>query len=156
MDYSSVDIGKLASEIIRELQYEIPERRLHLEIGTLLPVWGDRDMLREVLQNLLSNAIKFSPGDGEVLIEISCVTEKEENIYSVKDHGIGFDMRYTGKLFRVFERVHPTGQYMGSGIGLAIVKRIITRHGGRVWAEGNVNEGATIYFTLPTKDKNHE
>jgi light-regulated signal transduction histidine kinase (bacteriophytochrome) len=103
------------------------------------------------LQNLLSNAIKFSSADKEVVIEIGGVAEKSENIYSVTDHGVGFDMRYVGKLFKVFERVHPTGQYEGSGIGLALVKRIVTRHGGRVWAEGKINEGATVYFSLPAK-----
>ena len=91
-----------------------------------------------------------------MLIEIGGASEDEENVYSVTDHGVGFDMRYVDKLFRVFERVHPTGQYEGSGIGLALVKRIITRHGGRVWAKGKVNEGATIYFALPTKENNHE
>jgi PAS domain S-box-containing protein len=155
MEFSSVDIGKLAAEIVTGLQAAAPARRLRLEIGTLPPVWGDRDMLREVLQNLLSNAVKFSPGDGEVLIGIGGVTEEEENVYSVTDHGIGFDMRYADKLFKVFERVHPTGQYEGSGIGLALIKRIITRHKGRVWAEGKVNEGATLYFALPIKEKSY-
>lgn len=155
MEYGAVDIAKLAAEIIAELQVAAPARRLRLEIGTLPPAWGDGDMLREVLQKLLSNAVKFSPADGEVSIEIGGETQQEENIYSVRDHGIGFDMSYVNKLFRVFERVHPTGQYKGSGIGLAIVKRIIIRHGGRVWAEGKLNEGATIYFALPTKENNH-
>jgi signal transduction histidine kinase len=151
MEFSSIDIAKLASEIIVGLQAAAPARRLKLEIGTLPPAWGDRDMIREVLQNLLSNAIKFSP-DSEALIEISGTAEKDEHVYSVTDHGIGFDMRYANKLFRVFERVHSTGQYEGSGIGLALVERIVTRHGGRVWAEGKVNEGATIYFALPEKE----
>ncbi len=154
MEFSSVDIAKLASEIVTELQAAVPARRLRLEIGTLPSAWGDSNMLREALQNLLANAVKFSP-DEEVLIEIGSAAEKNENVYSITDHGIGFDMRYAGKLFRVFERVHPTGQYEGSGIGLAIVKRIVTRHGGRVWAEGKVDEGATIYFALPTKGIGH-
>jgi signal transduction histidine kinase len=154
MEFGSVDIARLASEIVTELQAAAPARRLRLEIGTLPPAWGDRNMIREALHNLMSNAVKFSP-DVEALIEVASTTEKGENVYSVKDHGIGFDMRYTGKLFRVFERVHSTGQYEGSGIGLALVKRIVTRHGGRVWAEGKVNEGATIYFTLPTKEMVH-
>ena len=151
MKFSSVDISKLASEIVTELQTAAPARRLRLEIGTLPPAWGDRDMIREVLQNLLANTVKFSPVDAEVLIEICSESKNEENIYSVTDHGIGFDMRYKDKLFKVFERVHQTGQYEGSGIGLALVKRIITRHGGRAWAEGKVNEGATIYFSIPAR-----
>lgn len=155
MEPCFVDIAVLASEVFVELQAAAPARRLHLEIGTLPPARGDRDMIREVLQNLLSNAVKFSPVDGEALIGISGEAGETENVYSVSDHGIGFDMRYADKLFRVFERVHPTGQYTGSGIGLAIVKRIVERHGGRVWAEGKVNAGATIYFALPTKEADH-
>ena len=150
MELGPIDIARLASEIFSELQQASPARGLRLEVGTLSPAWGDRNMIREVLQNLLSNAVKFSPLKGEVLVELGCTTGETENIYSVRDHGIGFDMLYADKLFRVFERVHPTGQYEGSGIGLALVKRIITRHGGRVWAEGKVNEGATLYFALPT------
>jgi signal transduction histidine kinase len=151
MQFSSIDIAELASEIFAELQAQTPERLLRLEIGTLPPALGDRNMIREVLQNLLSNSIKFSLVDVQARIEICGVAKEGENVYSVTDHGIGFDMHYADKLFRVFERVHATGQYEGSGIGLALVKRIISRHGGRVWAEGKLNEGATIYFALPTK-----
>lgn len=151
----SIDIAMLVSEIFAQVQAATPGHRLHLEIGALPPAWGDRDMIREVLQNLLSNAAKFSPSGGEVLIEISGAAGEHENVYSVTDHGIGFDMRYADKLFRVFERVHPTGQYTGSGIGLAIVRRIVERHGGRVWAEGKVNAGAKFYFALPTKEAGH-
>ena len=153
MDYSIIDFAKLASETATELQAAAPARCLRIEIGSLPPTWGDRDMIREVLQNLLSNAVKFSPVNAEALIEVNGTSEKSENIYSVRDHGIGFDMRYVNKLFRVFERVHPTGLFEGSGIGLALVKRILTRHGGRVWAEGKVNEGTTIYFALPNPAK---
>ena len=156
MKFSPVDIGKLAKEIVAELQTATPARSLRLEIGALPPAWCDRDMIREVLKHLLLNAVKFSPDNGEVLIEVGSAAKEEENVYFVTDHGVGFDMRYKDKLFKVFERVHPTGQYEGSGIGLALVKRIITRHGGRVWAEGKVNEGATIYFSLPIKGKSHE
>ncbi len=156
MEFSSVDVAKLAAEVFTELQVAAPARHLRLEIGTLPPAWGDSNMIREALRNLMANAAKFSPTDGETLIEVGGATEKNENVYSVRDHGIGFDMRYADKLFRVFERVHPTGKYEGSGIGLALVKRIVTRHGGRVWAEGKVSEGATIYFALPTKKTEHE
>jgi len=156
MEYGAVDIAGLASEICAEMQAAAPARRLRLVVGTLPPAWGDRAMMREVLQHLLSNALKFSAMGSEALVEISASAGEDESVYSVRDHGIGFDMRYADKLFRVFERVHPTGQYEGSGIGLAIVKRIVERHGGRVWAEGKVNEGATIYFALPGKGKNHE
>ena len=155
MEPELIDVARLASEIFTEMQAAAPARRLHLEIGVLPPAWGDRIMIREVLRNLLANAVKFSAKDAEALIEINASAGEHENIYRVVDHGVGFDMRYADKLFRVFERVHPTGQYEGSGIGLAIVKRVITRHGGRVWAEGKVGEGATIYFALPSKEKEH-
>lgn len=149
MEFSAVEIDQLASETYLKLQAKLPERRLSLKLGTLPPAWGDREMLREALQNLMSNAIKFAKPDEAVSIEINGSAAAGENIYSVMDRGIGFDMRYVGKLFRVFERVHATGQYEGSGIGLALVKRIVSRHGGRVWAEGKVDEGTTIYFALP-------
>jgi signal transduction histidine kinase len=152
----SFDIGQMVADICAKMEIGFSPRRLLFKISELPPARGDSAMVREALQNLLSNAVKFSKADGDVLIEISGSAGQNENIYSVKDHGIGFDMRYADKLFKVFERVHATGQYEGSGIGLALVKRIITRHGGRVWAEGKVNEGATIYFALPTKENNHE
>jgi signal transduction histidine kinase len=151
MEFSAVDIAQLASEIFTDLQAAAPARRLRLKIGTLPLAWGDRNMIHQVVLNLLLNAVKFSPSDSEALIEIGGAAEEKENHYYVKDYGVGFDMRYADKLFRVFERVHPTGQYEGSGIGLAIVKRIVERHGGRVWADSKVNQGATFYFSLPIK-----
>jgi signal transduction histidine kinase len=153
MNFGPVDMAKLASGIFSELQPKFPASRMRLAIGPLPPAWGDGGMMREVLDNLLSNAIKFSPAGKDVVIEIGGVAVKDENVYSVTDCGIGFDMRFANKLFRVFERVHPTGQYEGSGIGLAIVKRIVIRHGGRVWAESKVNEGTTVYFALPVSNK---
>ncbi len=150
-----LDMVQLTAESFTSLQVANPARKLRLQSGPLPPAWGDREMIVEVLRNILSNAVKFSPADGEVLIEVGGTAENDENVYSVRDHGIGFDMRFVDKLFRVFERVHPTGQYEGSGIGLAIVKRIVTRHGGRVWAQGKVNQGATIYFALPNRQKEH-
>ncbi|TAL49457.1 MAG: HAMP domain-containing protein [Methylovulum sp.] len=152
MEFGPVDIANITTEVFTQLQNAAPARRMHLKIGALPSAWGDRDMIHQLMLNLLSNAVKFSPIDGDALIEVGGATEEAGNCYSVKDHGIGFDMCYAGKLFRVFERVHPTGQYEGSGIGLAIVKRIVERHGGRVWAESKVNEGTTIYFILPIKE----
>ena len=149
MQYRSVDIARLASEIFAELQIAEPGRRLRLEIGALPPAWGDRGLIRQVLQNLLSNAVKFSPADAEAVVELAGTAAETENVYSIADHGVGFDMRYGDKLFKVFERVHSIDQYEGTGIGLAIVKRIVERHGGRVWAQGRVGEGATFYFSLP-------
>jgi signal transduction histidine kinase len=150
MQFASVEIDRIAAEVFTQLQAKYPERRLRFEIGALPPAFGDHEMLREAIQNLMENAVKFSMPDGEVYIEVKGLADAGGNTYSVTDHGIGFDMRYVDKLFRVFERVHATGQYEGSGIGLALVKRIVTRHGGRVWAEGRVDEGVTIHFFLPT------
>lgn len=149
MAFRSTDIAALARDAFAQLQAAEPARRLRLNIGNLPLAWGDREMLRQALMSLLSNAVKFSPADAEATVELSGAVEAKETVYAVKDHGVGFDMRYADKLFRVFERVHATGAYGGTGIGLALVKRIIERHGGRVWAQGEVGAGATFYFALP-------
>lgn len=151
LEYTLINIGKLAFEQFAEIQAALPERRLRLEIGELPIAWGDRDLIRQALHCLLTNAVKFSPEDAEALIEVGSRADEKEDVYSIRDHGVGFDMRYAHKLFRVFERIHPTGQYEGTAMGLAIVKRIISRHGGRVWAEGREGEGATFHFSLPHK-----
>ena len=108
-------------------------------------------MMHQVLINLLSNAIKFSHDKSPAIVKVGCSIQGEEAIYFVSDNGAGFDMRFAGKLFGVFQRLHNVDEFEGTGIGLAIVKRIINRHGGRVWAEGKLNEGATFYFALPVK-----
>ncbi len=110
-------------------------------------------MIRQVFANLLSNALKFSRAKPAAVVKVGAALGKDEVIYFVQDNGAGFDMRYADKLFGVFQRLHAVEEFKGTGIGLAIVKRIITRHGGRVWAEGKVNEGATIYFALPMQDR---
>ena len=130
-----------------------PGRALRLNIETLPPARGDQSMIRQVLLNLLSNAIKFTRPKGAGVIEISCAVEENQNVYCVKDNGVGFDMRYAGELFGVFQRRHTVDEFEGTGVGLAIVQRIIQRHGGQVWAEGEVNEGATFYFALPRGEK---
>ena len=106
----------------------------------------------EVFANLLSNAAKFAKSIDGTTIEVNGRVEGNENIYSIQDNGVGFDMKYADKLFRPFQRLHSAEEFEGTGIGLALVHRIISRNGGRVWAESKVNEGATFYFTLPRKE----
>ncbi len=147
--FTQVDMSGLAHEVAQELQETAPNPALEIRIGELPQVNGDRTMLRQVFVNLLANAIKFSRARELPVVEVKAERSGEEIIYSVRDNGAGFDMRYQEKLFGVFQRLHTMEEFEGTGIGLAIVKRIVTRHGGRVWAEGKVGEGAVVYFALP-------
>ncbi len=153
MEPSDIDIGELAKGVFEELKSIIPEQTLRLDIKKLPPARGDQSMIRQVFVNLLSNAIKFTRPKGAGVIEIGCRVKENQNIYYVKDNGVGFDMRYANELFGVFQRHHTVDEFEGTGIGLAIVQRIIHRHGGKVWAEGEINKGATFYFTLPRGEK---
>jgi PAS domain S-box-containing protein len=148
---SGIDMGELAKAVSEELKFAVPERKLKFTINTLIPTQGDQAMIRQVFVNLLSNAIKFTKPKEGAVIEVDGRSEGNENVYTVKDNGVGFDMQYVGKLFGVFQRLHSAEEFEGTGVGLAIVQRIIHRHGGRVWAEGKVGEGATLYFSLPAK-----
>jgi light-regulated signal transduction histidine kinase (bacteriophytochrome) len=125
------------------------KRAIRLVIKPLPSAQGHRLMLLQVFANLLSNAVKFTQGHEQAVIEVGGRVEKGESVYYVKDNGIGFDMRYVGRLFAPFHRLHTEEEFEGLGIGLATVQRIIHRHGGRVWAEGKVGEGAALYFALP-------
>ncbi|MGE5466549.1 MAG: sensor histidine kinase [Ignavibacteria bacterium] len=149
MEAMQVDMEELVREVVAELQAASPQRRLRFEIGALPAVRGDRDMLRQVLVNLLANAVKFTRVREEAVIEVGGSSTAEGCVFQVKDNGVGFDMAYVNKLFGVFERLHGQKEYEGTGIGLAIVKRIVARHGGRVWAEGKEGEGAVFHFFLP-------
>ncbi len=149
MSMSEIDMGALVGEVFEQLQLGEAERTARLNIDTLPPAPGDRAMIREVLVNFLSNAMKFTRPGKLPVIEVTGRVDENENVYSVKDKGVGFDMKYADKLFQVFQRLHSAEEYEGTGIGLALVQRIIRRHGGRVWAEGKVNKGATFYFSLP-------
>lgn len=150
---SDIDMAKLAKAVSEEIKLAVPERKVQFTINTLSPAQGDKAMIRQVFANLLSNAIKFTRPKENAMIEVVGSNEGDENIYYVKDNGVGFDMQYVNKLFGVFQRLHSTEEFEGTGVGLAIVQRIIHRHGGRVWAEGKVNEGATFFFTLPRREE---
>ncbi len=140
--------------MLEELEPAVAGRKLTFDIKPLAPAQGDAAMIQRVWTNLIDNAIKFTAPRPDAVIEIGSTAGEKETTYYVKDNGAGFDMQYADKLFGVFQRLHGA-EFAGTGIGLAIVKRIVARHGGRVWAEGKVNEGATFYFTLPVREDSH-
>lgn len=146
---AQVDLGDLVQNVIHEFEPETRGRVIHWQVAKLPVVTGDRAMLRVALVNLISNALKFTKQRAQAVIVIDCQRDNAETIVFVRDNGAGFDMRYGSKLFSVFERLHNSGEFEGTGIGLANVRRVISRHGGRTWAEGKVDEGATFYFSLP-------
>ncbi len=144
-----VNTNALVRSVVQDLQTAYPDRQVEWVVGELPPCEGDLSLLKQVWINILANALKYTGRRDVARIEVcSRRTESGAPVYLVKDNGAGFDMRYADKLFGVFQRLHRAEDYEGTGVGLAIVQRIIHRHGGRVWAEGVVNEGATFYFTL--------
>jgi PAS domain S-box-containing protein len=148
-----IKMSELTAAVYAELAASSPERKLQFNLQPLPPAHGDQSMVRQVFVNLLSNAIKFTVPKDVAVIEVGAAEEENHNIYYVKDNGVGFEMKYADKLFGVFERLHSEDEFAGTGVGLAFVQRIIHRHGGRVWAEGKVGEGATVYFILPRKGR---
>ncbi len=147
---SLVNLEQVVREALSEVRQETDGRNIVWNIGALPDFYGDRSMLRLVFVNLLSNAVKFTRTRPEAKIEIGCAEAREDEVVVfVKDNGVGFDMKYVNKLFGVFQRLHATQTFEGTGIGLATVQRIVQRHGGKVWAEGLVDEGATFYISAP-------
>jgi PAS domain S-box-containing protein len=149
MNQVPVDMDKMIQTICLELTTSEQRARMDWCIGTLLPAFADPTLLHQAWTNLISNAIKFSAERERAVIEIDSRSEGNEIIYWVKDNGAGFDMKYVDKLFGVFQRLHSESEFKGTGVGLAIVQRIVHRHEGRIWAEGEVGKGATFYFSLP-------
>jgi signal transduction histidine kinase len=154
MQKSEVNLDQLVRETFGDFEEEMQARKIAVKIHPLPAVQGDRALLRLVLVNLISNAVKFTGTRAEARIEIGSVAGGTgETVIFIRDNGAGFDPRYREKLFGVFQRLHSQDEFAGTGIGLANVQRIIHRHGGRVWAEGSVNGGATFYFSIPKPDQ---
>lgn len=150
-----IDMNDLVKKVIKELGPDISGKNIRWEIGKIPEAYGDRSLLLQVLINLVSNAVKYSGKMEKSLIEIgSTVGKSNSAVYFVKDNGAGFDMKYADKLFGVFQRLHHEKEFEGIGIGLALVNRIIKRHGGKIWAESEIDKGTTFYFSLP--NPNHE
>jgi light-regulated signal transduction histidine kinase (bacteriophytochrome) len=150
----TVDMDALVRSTLADLAPESAERQIAITVGELPPAHGDPALLKQVWVNLLSNALKYTRRRQRAVIEVGCtISPAHEKIYFVRDNGAGFDMHYAHKLFGVFQRLHRADEFEGSGVGLAIVQRVISRHGGRVWAESVPKQGATFYFTLEEKPR---
>jgi len=139
----------LAADAWKDLAATEAGMNVAMKILPLPAGYGDGKYLRQVFVNLLSNAAKFTRQRSRAKIEVGGREDETENVYYVRDNGIGFDMKFYDRLFGIFQRLHRDDEFEGTGVGLSIVKRIVENHGGRVWAEGKVNEGAVFYFTLP-------
>jgi light-regulated signal transduction histidine kinase (bacteriophytochrome) len=146
---TQVDMRSLAVTVVNELLQHDPVNKYHINIGPLHAIEADQVMIKQVWMNLVSNAIKYASKKAAPEIEIGSTDEGTKTVYYVKDNGAGFDMAYSAKLFGVFQRLHSQEEFEGSGVGLALVKRIIEKHKGEIWAEGKENAGATFYFSLP-------
>src|SRR6058998_1668907 len=143
-----VDLSGMAQDIVADLQRTTPERQVEFAIAPGLKARGDARLLRVALDNLLRNSWKYTAKQSQPRVQFASVEANGGRAFMVRDNGAGFDMKYADKLFGVFQRLHSAADFEGTGIGLATVRRIITRHGGRIWAEGAVDQGATFYFTL--------
>jgi signal transduction histidine kinase len=146
---TDLDMRDVVERVVGRLKDDETNQKVEFRIGSMPPAHGDRGLLEQVWTNLLSNAVKFSSKKERPVVEIGGLAEEREQLYFVRDNGSGFDSKYSERLFGVFQRLHHDHEFSGTGVGLALVHRIITRHGGRVWGDGKLDEGATFHFTLP-------
>jgi light-regulated signal transduction histidine kinase (bacteriophytochrome) len=151
-----VALANMVHQVVADLQRECKDRRVDFSVDDLPDCQGDPALLTQVWVNLLENALKFTRGQEVAHIEVGWQHSAEQPVYFVRDNGVGFDMQYAHKLFGVFERLHRAEDYEGTGVGLALVQRIIQRHGGHIWAEAAVSQGATFFFTLAAREAPHE
>jgi light-regulated signal transduction histidine kinase (bacteriophytochrome) len=148
---SRVDVDALVKSVLQDLISQEPSRKIEYSMTSLESAIGDPNLLRQVWVNLLSNALKYSSKKEFTKIDISCTRDNGMICYMVEDNGAGFDMKYVDKLFGVFQRLHKVSDFEGTGVGLALSRNIVQRHGGKIWAEAEVGKGAKFYFTLPLK-----
>ena len=146
--WREVDLSALAGQVAQDLQQRDPEHKVSVSIWDNITVHADQRLLRVALENLLGNAWKFSSKTQEPRIEVGMLQEGERRVIFVRDNGAGFDMAYADKLFGAFQRLHGVHEFPGTGIGLATVQRIVSRHGGRIWCQAAPGKGATFFFTL--------
>jgi light-regulated signal transduction histidine kinase (bacteriophytochrome) len=145
-------LNTLVEQVVSDLTPEVARRQIAWRIGSLPVVECDPGLMKQVLVNLLSNAVKFTRTRAQAVIEIGVRQENGERVFFVRDNGVGFDMKYAGKLFGVFQRLHRSQDFEGTGVGLATVQRIIQKHAGRIWVEAEQDKGAGFYFTLGTEE----
>jgi light-regulated signal transduction histidine kinase (bacteriophytochrome) len=148
MQPGTVDLSGMAQELIGELTQGVAQRELEIRVAPGCTATGDARLLRVALRNLLDNALKYTSRQPRARIEFGRVQSEGPRVFLVRDNGAGFDMKFAGRLFEPFQRLHPREQFDGTGIGLATVARVVARHGGRIWAEAAPGAGATFYFTL--------
>jgi light-regulated signal transduction histidine kinase (bacteriophytochrome) len=149
LNRQTVDPAALVRQILNELRVDQAEAPVEITLADLPACEADAALLKQVFVNLLSNALKYSARRPTAVIEVGCKNESGQVVYFVKDNGVGFDMQFADKLFVVFQRLHSAEDYEGTGVGLAIAHHVIARHGGHIWAEAAVDQGATFFFTLP-------
>ncbi len=146
---TNINTSDMVKEVIDSLSINNNKGQLNWIIGDLPVVKGDVNTIRQVWVNLISNAIKYSTNEKQPQIEIGSFSHEGQTAFFVKDNGVGFDKKYMDKLFKVFQRLHSSEEFEGTGVGLAIIEKIISKHGGKVWAEAEINRGASFYFSLP-------